>query len=35
MLTLVLFNVLNGIILGLFYVLMALGVALILNLSQI
>ena len=35
MLTLVLFNVLNGIILGLFYVLMALGVALILNLSNV
>jgi branched-chain amino acid transport system permease protein len=35
MLTLVFFNVLNGIILGLFYVLMALGVALILNLSNV
>jgi branched-chain amino acid transport system permease protein len=35
MLTLVLFNVFNGIIIGLFYVLMALGVALILNLSNV
>ncbi len=35
MLTVLLFNVLNGIILGLFYVLMALGVALILNLSNV
>lgn len=35
MLTLVLFNVTNGLILGLFYVLMALGVSLILNLSNV
>ena len=35
MLTLVLFNLTNGIILGLFYVLMALGVSLILNLSNV
>jgi len=35
MLTLVLFNIFNGVILGLFYVLMALGVALILNLSNV
>ena len=35
MLTLVLFNVFNGVIIGLFYVLMALGVALILNLSNV
>jgi branched-chain amino acid transport system permease protein len=35
MLTLVLFNIFNGIIIGLFYVLMALGVALILNLSNV
>ena len=35
MLMLGLFNVLNGVILGLFYVLMALGVALILNLSNV
>ncbi len=35
MLTLVLFNVFNGIIVGLFYVLMALGLAMILNLSGV
>jgi branched-chain amino acid transport system permease protein len=35
MLTLILFNLTNGIILGLFYVLMALGVSLILNLSNV
>ena len=35
MLTLVLFNVTNGLILGMFYVLMALGVSLILNLSNV
>jgi len=35
MLTLVLFNLTNGIILGLFYVLMALGLSLILNLSNV
>lgn len=35
MLTLVLFNVFNGLIIGLFYVLMALGLALILNLSGV
>jgi branched-chain amino acid transport system permease protein len=35
MMTLVLFNVFNGVIIGLFYVLMALGLALILNLSNV
>lgn len=35
MLTLILFNVFNGIIIGLFYVLMALGLAMILNLSGV
>lgn len=35
MLTLILFNVFNGLIIGLFYVLMALGLALILNLSNV
>lgn len=35
MLTLLLFNVFNGIIIGLFYVLMALGLAMILNLSGV
>ena len=35
MLTLVLFNVFNGVIIGLFYVLMALGLAMILNLSGV
>jgi branched-chain amino acid transport system permease protein len=35
MLTLILFNLTNGIILGMFYVLMALGVSLILNLSNV
>ena len=35
MLTLVLFNVFNGVIVGLFYVLMALGLAMILNLSGV
>ena len=35
MLTLIMFNLTNGIILGLFYVLMALGVSLILNLSNV
>ncbi len=35
MLQLVLFNVFNGLIIGLFYVLMALGLALILNLSNV
>ncbi len=35
MLTLILFNLTNGVILGLFYVLMALGVSLILNLSNV
>lgn len=35
MLTLILFNVFNGVIIGLFYVLMALGVAMILNLSNV
>src|SRR6185437_12723832 len=33
--TLILFNVFNGLIIGLFYVLMALGLALILNLSNV
>lgn len=35
MLTLILFNVFNGVIIGLFYVLMALGLAMILNLSGV
>src|SRR5271156_6091850 len=35
MLQLVLFNVTNGLIIGAFYVLMALGVAMILNLSNV
>ena len=35
MLQLVLFNVTNGLIIGAFYVLMALGVSLILNLSNV
>ena len=35
MLTLVFFNVFNGLIIGLFYVLMALGLAMILNLSNV
>ena len=35
MLQLVLFNVTNGLIIGSFYVLMALGVAMILNLSNV
>ncbi|MEO9190434.1 MAG: branched-chain amino acid ABC transporter permease [Acetobacteraceae bacterium] len=35
MLTLVLFNIFNGVIIGLFYVLMALGLAMILNLSGV
>ena len=35
MLQLVLFNITNGLIIGAFYVLMALGVAMILNLSNV
>jgi branched-chain amino acid transport system permease protein len=35
MLQLVLFNVFNGLIIGAFYVLMALGLAMILNLSNV
>lgn len=35
MLTLILFNVFNGLIIGLFYVMMALGLSLILNLSKV
>jgi branched-chain amino acid transport system permease protein len=35
MLQLVLFNVTNGLIIGAFYVLMALGLSLILNLSKV
>ena len=35
MLQLVLFNVTNGLIIGAFYVLMALGLSLILNLSNV
>jgi branched-chain amino acid transport system permease protein len=35
MLQLVLFNITNGLIIGSFYVLMALGVAMILNLSNV
>ena len=35
MLTLILYNVTNGLMLGAFYVLMALGLSLILNLSNV